>query len=320
MPTISVIVPVYKAEEYIKRCVNAIQAQTATDWELLLVDDGSPDQSGVLCDALAADDSRVRVIHKEQNGGAAAARNTGMDAATGTYIAFCDSDDAVSPQWLEHLLEAASEDTLPLCSHCRDSDGLGKEKTLSVPSGKRLEAARYYEYNIIGIAGFLWNALYRRDVIEAHHLRLRCQHDKGDYNEDLLFALQYVRYMRHIVYVGYADYWYDAREESLSTSQAAKALYFDKYAEKYALWRAFLIEQEQTESLASLGKTMLYHFLTAMKHKPLKEFRRIVLSEAMQTCVREADTSGEGARVIDWIRKKAVLRLWILNKWQARKG
>lgn len=103
MPTISVIVPVYKAEKYIESCVSSILAQTYGDFELILVDDGSPDRSGESCDALAATDTRIRVIHKE-NGGAATARNAGLDAAKGDFIAFIDGDDCVHPQYLEFLL------------------------------------------------------------------------------------------------------------------------------------------------------------------------------------------------------------------------
>lgn len=100
---ITVIVPVYKAEKYIEACVCSILAQTFTDFELILVDDGSPDQTGAICDKLAKTDSRIRVIHKE-NGGAATARNAGLDAATGDFIAFVDGDDLIHPQYLEFLL------------------------------------------------------------------------------------------------------------------------------------------------------------------------------------------------------------------------
>ncbi len=103
MPTISVIVPVYKAEKYIESCVRSILAQTYGDFELILVEDGSPDRSGEICDALAATDTRIRVIHKE-NGGAATARNAGLDVAKGDFIAFIDGDDCVHPQYLEFLL------------------------------------------------------------------------------------------------------------------------------------------------------------------------------------------------------------------------
>lgn len=103
MVEISVIVPVYKAEQYIEDCVQSILKQTYKSFELILVDDGSPDRSGALCDALAQTDSRIRVLHQE-NGGAASARNAGLDIAEGRYIAFVDGDDMIHPQYLEFLL------------------------------------------------------------------------------------------------------------------------------------------------------------------------------------------------------------------------
>lgn len=318
MPKISVIVPVYKAERYLERCVRSILSQTMTDFELILVDDASPDTSGSLCDQLARSDSRVVVIHKPRNDGASAARNTGLDTARGTYVTFCDCDDMVSPSWLAHLLECADEQTLPLGSYCHTEQELGQQKALAVSSGKS-GVSEYYRFHQCGVAGYLCNALYSNAILQRHQLRLRCQHEKGDYNEDLLFALQYVRHMRHLVYVGYADYWYDTREDSLSTSANAKRLYFEKYAEKYALWKAFLHEYKQEEQIGELSTAMLYHFLKALDGKPLREFRRMVLSDAMQSCVREADTKNENLQVIALIRKKAVLRLWIrytLHSWK----
>lgn len=108
MPMISVIVPVYKAEKYIESCVQSILAQTYGDFELILVEDGSPDRSGEICDALAKTDTRIRVIHKE-NGGAATARNAGLDVARGEFIAFIDGDDCVHPKYLEFLLALQNE-------------------------------------------------------------------------------------------------------------------------------------------------------------------------------------------------------------------
>lgn len=102
---ISVIVPVYKAENYLNECVDSILAQTYTDFELILVDDGSPDNCGAICDEYAARDGRIRVIH-QKNGGLSAARNTGLDIAKGEYIAFVDSDDVVCKTYLECLLQA----------------------------------------------------------------------------------------------------------------------------------------------------------------------------------------------------------------------
>ena len=105
-PLISVIVPVYKVEPYLDRCVQSIVDQTYENLEIILVDDGSPDNCPAMCDAWAAKDGRVQVIHKE-NGGVSTARNTGLDTATGSYITFVDADDWLDPNAVEILLEQA---------------------------------------------------------------------------------------------------------------------------------------------------------------------------------------------------------------------
>ena len=102
MPAISVIVPVYQAEALLPQCVESVLAQTFSDWELLLIDDGSRDGSPTLCDGYAARDPRIRVFHKP-NGGVSTARNLGLEQATGPYIAFLDADDTFEPAALETL-------------------------------------------------------------------------------------------------------------------------------------------------------------------------------------------------------------------------
>lgn len=105
---ISVIIPVYKVEDYLTACVESVLAQTYQNFELILVDDGSPDNCPRMCDEFATRDSRIRVIHKE-NGGLSSARNAGIDAATGEYLAFLDSDDLWTPVFLERLYRAIEE-------------------------------------------------------------------------------------------------------------------------------------------------------------------------------------------------------------------
>ena len=107
-PVISIIVPVYKVERYLRRCLDSIIAQTFTDWECILIDDGSPDSSGKICDEYAAKDSRFRVIHQE-NKGVSAARNAGLDAARGEWIGFVDSDDWIETNMYETALRTATE-------------------------------------------------------------------------------------------------------------------------------------------------------------------------------------------------------------------
>ena len=101
-PAISVMIPVYNSESFLRRCVDSATAQTFRDIEILLIDDGSTDSSGQLCDALARTDNRIRVIHRK-NGGVADARNTGLDHARGEYLIFLDSDDYIDADMLETL-------------------------------------------------------------------------------------------------------------------------------------------------------------------------------------------------------------------------
>ena len=108
MKKVSIIIPVYKVENYLSRCIGSVLAQEYSDFEVILVDDGSPDRSGEICNAYAQKDRRISVIHK-QNGGLSSARNAGIDAATGEYLFFLDSDDVIHPQALEILYQGIRE-------------------------------------------------------------------------------------------------------------------------------------------------------------------------------------------------------------------
>ena len=110
---ISIIMPVYKVEEYVAKAIESIQAQTLKEWEFLIVDDGTPDRSGEICDEYAAKDSRIQVIHKE-NGGAPSARNIAIDMAKGEYMYFLDSDDWAEPTMLEDMYKLAKRDNAQL--------------------------------------------------------------------------------------------------------------------------------------------------------------------------------------------------------------
>lgn len=128
MPQISVIVPVYKVETYLPACVESILAQSFRDFELILVDDGSPDNCGAMCDAYAREDPRIRVIH-QKNGGLSAARNSGMEIARGDYMTFIDSDDLVATEYLAALLRAAEtgDAAISVCRYRKFSDKAAPE-------------------------------------------------------------------------------------------------------------------------------------------------------------------------------------------------
>lgn len=166
-PEISVIVPVYKVEKYLNECIDSVLAQTFTDFELILVDDESPDSCPALCDAAAEKDSRVRVIHKT-NGGAGAARNAGLDIARGNWIVFMDSDDMAAPKLLETMHRRAGQEQpdIVICDFMRmTADGrrswyqerLVKEEVLSQDDLIRK----------ICLSPFVvvWCKMYRRELV-----------------------------------------------------------------------------------------------------------------------------------------------------------
>ncbi|MBD9221163.1 MAG: glycosyltransferase family 2 protein [Clostridiales bacterium] len=173
MPEISVIVPVYKAEDYLHACVDSILSQTVSDFELILVDDGSPDGCGAICDDYAARDSRVRVIHQE-NQGQAAARNHAFSIAKGEWVCFVDSDDAVHPQMLERLGQAAAESGAAM-SMCRMLEAPEMPEDFSAPVEVNWELLSMEEAPLVALfdAGDYpgWVAcakLIRRELVQSH--------------------------------------------------------------------------------------------------------------------------------------------------------
>lgn len=165
LPLISVIVPVYKVEAYLDKCISSIVQQTYSNLEIILVDDGSPDRSGEICDSWAARDGRIRVIHRD-NAGGGAARNAALDMAQGDLIAFVDSDDYIAPDMFEHLygllMQGAS------IAECGHVDAFNDNAVFGGLDAVRIYAVR--EAMAEHIRGrifrqIIWNKLYRREVV-----------------------------------------------------------------------------------------------------------------------------------------------------------
>lgn len=185
---ISIIVPVYNAASTLERCVRALMGQTYRNIEIILVNDGSKDNSLELCRAFAAEDERIRVIDKP-NGGVSSARNAGLDAATGEFIMFCDSDDWTEPDWCEQMLMLYTPGTLPMCGYyCHYGDGsqrivsCAKDQTCMDKEDFFL-AAKYGAY-------VPWNKLYELSVIRMRGLQFTVKLTLG---EDQLFVWQYLQ-------------------------------------------------------------------------------------------------------------------------------
>ena len=168
-PKISIIVPVYNTEAYLPACVESLLSQTHDNLELIFVDDGSTDGGGALIDAYAKKDARVRVIH-QPNGGVSSARNTGIDAATGNYIGFVDSDDTVEPTYCEALLHSFSDHPeigVSICNRFIHGHPNGRETGGTAGAGRVLSPreAAYFALSIgKSFEGYLWNKLFSAEI------------------------------------------------------------------------------------------------------------------------------------------------------------
>lgn len=184
---ISIIIPVYNAEKYLKTCIDSVLGQSFRDFEIILVDDGSKDKSGELCDGFACLDARVRVIHKA-NGGVSSARNTGIDAAAGQYIGFIDADDWVEPTYLERLLQNMSSGGFSIAGIVRDSAAPVKES--SVNELTRAEA-QISVLSAKGIRGWSFSRLFDGETIKNNKIYFDLETSQC---EDELFCIHYLHY------------------------------------------------------------------------------------------------------------------------------
>ena len=206
-PLVSVIVPVYNAEKYICMLVDSVLAQSFTNFELLLIDDGSKDSSSQILDQYAEKDRRVRVFHKE-NGGVSSARNCGLDNARGTYIAFADNDDYMFPDNLQTMKDEIENLDLLICNY---AGGLRENiTTYQRQSRKSWEIVADNANEIadvipkIGYRNYvIWNQLFRRSIIERYHIQF-----KRINSEDELFSFTYFSHVSSLKRIDYEGYYF----------------------------------------------------------------------------------------------------------------
>ena len=217
MPEISVIVPVYKVEAFLHRCVDSILCQSFRDFQLILVDDGSPDSCGDICEAYAAKDPRIHVIH-QKNGGLSAARNTGieyvLENSSSHWLAFVDSDDWVHPDYLK-ILYATAEETSCKLSACGFFRTEGEDfPQLQDGSAQRLSADDYYCGQIHGgVTAVAWNKLYHRSLFK------KLRYPIGKLHEDEFTTYQAVYQTGCVGVTEAALYAYYQNPEGIMRSQ-----------------------------------------------------------------------------------------------------
>ena len=260
-PTVSIIVPVYNAEKTIGRCIDSILGQQYTDFELLLVDDGSKDGSGAICDSYALADSRVQVIHKE-NTGVSDTRNIGISRARGAYLQFLDSDDWITPDATKLLVEAAGEHNCDLVisdfyrvvgERVYRKGDIDEDRVLT----REEYAAHMMEQPADFYYGVLWNKLYRRDIVADHHLQMD---PEISWCEDFMFNLEYIRHAQRFYALQVPIYYYvkikgSLASQSLSISKTIrmKLMLFEYYNQFY---KSVLDEDEYEKS-----RLKVYRFL-----------------------------------------------------------
>ena len=211
---ISVVVPIYKVEEYLENCVESIRKQTYQNIEIILVDDGSPDACPKICDQYKRMDSRVRVIHKE-NGGLSDARNFGINAAEGKYITFIDSDDYISPDYIEYLYTILNESNadISICDliktskmdeYIKNEDGKIEEFNSSEAIQTMLYAKKFSTSSC--------GKMYKMELFDG------VEFPKGKYSEDMFTTYRVLERANKVVYGNRICYYYLRRPNSIITS------------------------------------------------------------------------------------------------------
>ena len=233
--TVSIIMPVYKVEDYVARAIESIQAQTFTDYEFLIVDDGTPDHSGEICDRFAEADSRIRVFHKE-NGGAPSARNMAMDVARGKYMYFLDSDDWAEPTMLEDMVTLAEKtdaqlvvtgffidtyysDTEFVTTVCSQPD-----QVFASQQEFRENAYRLLDCNLLYTP---WNKLYRTDYLRLYDLKF-----PHTFWDDFPFNLSVLRDVERVA-VREQAYYHFIRARAESETAKYRANMYEKREEEH---------------------------------------------------------------------------------------
>lgn len=309
---VSVIVPVYNTGKLLLSCLDSLAAQTMEEIEFLLIDDGSTDGSGGLCDEYAKKDLRFHVIH-QKNAGVSAARNTGLKAAMGEFIGFVDSDDWIAPDMFEQLYTRAAAEScdIVMCdAQTVYADGRTEADTITqLPQSRVIEKSCWTPELLMEMAGSAWRCIYRSALIQRHDLKFSMA---LKFSEDRVFNIYAMGYAEKLCYVKtayyfrlihsesavhrfHADYYEAVQKAAAATQTALDAAWNGEPAYKTAY-------QKQLVGGALSAINNYFYKTSPLTHKERKEkLRSLCADEALQKAIRENGFGG--------IRGK-----WILNK------
>ena len=271
-PVFSIIMPVYNAEKYLKIALNSIQNQSFTDFELILVNDCSTDQSLAICTKYRNLDRRIVVIDSEKNGGAAEARNRGIETARGKYLCFVDADDYIDSDFLQQFYNALQKEDYDFVKCGAYEEYYDREETLRYSrqcvlqnkdcQGIKVIAEQAIDMEQIPLFGFIWNGVYKLDIVKAHNLKFD---NTLKVNEDFAFNISYIPFIRIMKCLSYCGYHY-AKRNSDSLSSGQKNYDYEKHMLKVRGFLA-LIREQQLETQANLDK--VYWMFTRFTYSAL---------------------------------------------------
>lgn len=254
---ISIIVPVYNVEEYLSRCVNSILNQTYRDFELLLINDGSTDNSGAICEDFSKRDPRIKVIHKE-NGGLSDARNIGIDSAQGKFFLFVDSDDFIHPNMLELLVSniIETDSDISVCSFQKvySEKDCEIDYQNNIETCTNLEALDKFFGSNDGVNVVTWNKLYKAELFNG------IQFPKGRLHEDNFTTFKLLYRCRKVVYSNAKMYYYFQRNNSITGAKKSKN-YLDAIDANREMCDFFI-----KEGLFELAKKAISTYLWYLSH------------------------------------------------------
>ena len=280
---ISIIIPVYKVEKYIDRCIKSVQEQTFKNIEIILVDDGSPDRCGEICDKYARDDSRIKVIHKE-NGGLSDARNAGTEIADGDYIMYVDSDDTIEKTTCEELVNIIEKYNADIiCFNLNlineETQEIIKEKFYNYSNTRNIKQISYKQaiednINRKSIRYEAPSKIYKRDIVK------KIKFPKGILGEDFAVFYKFLKESKCTVYYDRNLYNYYKRSSSIMGEKNIK-LYIDVYnteKEYYKTAKGLNLEKDTIAKLEdNLFKTLIKTFTKLNDSTKKEEYKNIIL-------------------------------------------
>ena len=283
----SIIVPVYKAERLLRGCVDSVLNQEFADFELILVDDGSPDDSGKICDEYAEKDARVKVIHKE-NGGVSSARNVGIEASCGKYIIFLDSDDFVDKKYFDVIREAVTSGaelvSFGMFGYLHKENGETEITESDMNIDMSFDGEDVAEWESFIVSSFFaapWNKVFLSSVINDNRIRFK---EGAVCFEDYMFCLEYARYAKSVKSVSTPIYYYRNYEAINHVSKRKWGERFFISRLIYSETEKFIQAKEKGASLNNLHRYTYQAYMTELKAAKLlnESSIKVIVNQALR--------------------------------------